>query len=92
MVEDVADDPKFSRYSTLNGLYTRGGQNSISTITATPKFNAIAPIIQVHATAWFIYRLRNSKDLEAFVDEVSAVADKKTLLEIHKLSTDHIVF
>jgi len=87
VVDDFADDPKFSRYSNLNGLYTRGRHNSISTITATQKFNAIAPIIRVNATELYIYRLRNYKDLEAFVDEVSAIADKKVLLDIYKLAT-----
>jgi len=87
VVDDFADDPKFSRYSNLNGLYTRGRHNSISTITATQKFNAIAPIIRVNATELYIYRLRNYKDLEAFIDEVSAIADKKILLDIYKLAT-----
>ena len=36
----------------------------------------------------YVYRLRNYKDLETFIDEVSAVADKKTLLHIYKLATD----
>ena len=87
VVDDFADDPKFSRYSNLNGLYTRGRHNSISTITATQKFNAIAPIIRVNATELYIYRLRNYKDLEAFIDEVSAIADKRILLDIYKLAT-----
>ena len=87
VVDDFADDPRFSRYSNLNGLYTRGRHNSISTITATQKFNAIAPIIRVNATELYIYRLRNYKDLEAFIDEVSAIADKKILLDIYKLAT-----
>ena len=87
MVDDFADDPKFSRYSNLKGLYSRGRHNSISTITATQEFNAIAPIIRVNATELYIYRLRNYKDLEAFIDEVSAIADKKILLDIYKLAT-----
>ena len=48
VVDDFADDPTFSRQSTmLHALYTRGRHNSISTITATQKFSAIAPIIRV---------------------------------------------
>ena len=34
-------------------------------------------------THLFIYRLRNYSDLEALVEELSAVYDKKTLLEIY---------
>jgi hypothetical protein len=88
VVDDFADDPSFSRHSKiLHALYTRGRHNSISTITATQKFSAIAPIIRVNATELYIYRLRNYKDLETFIDEVSAVADKKTLMQIYTLAT-----
>ena len=88
VVDDFADSPEFSRHSKiLHALYTRGRHNSISTITATQKFSAIAPIIRVNATELYIYRLRNYKDLETFIDEVSAVADKKTLMQIYTLAT-----
>ncbi len=59
----------------------------ISTITATQKFSSIHPLIRVNATELYIYRLRNHKDLETFIDEVSAVADKKTLMELYNLAT-----
>ena len=76
----------------LHALYTRGRHNSISTITATQKFSSIAPIIRVTATELYVDRLRNYKDLETFIDEVSAVADNKTLLHIYiyiyQLATD----
>ena len=35
----------------------------------------------------YIYRLRNWKDLETFIDEVSAGYDKKTLLELYNTAT-----
>ena len=88
VVDDFADSPEFSRHSKiLHALYTRGRHNSISTITATQKFSAIAPIIRVNATELYVYRLRNYKDLETFIDEVSAVTDKKTLMQIYTLAT-----
>ena len=88
MVDDFADDPSFTRHSKLlHSLYTRGRHNMISTITATQKFSAIHPIIRVNATELYVYRLRNYKDLETFIDEVSAVYDKKTLLELYNIAT-----
>ena len=71
----------------LHAVYTRGRHKMISTISATQKFNAIHSIIRIDATELYVYRLRNNKDLETFIDEVSAVADKKTLLEIYNLAT-----
>ena len=88
VIDDFADDPKFSRHSKiLHALYTRGRHNSISTITATQKFAAIAPIIRVNATELYVYRLRNYKDLETFVEEVSAITDKATILQIYNMAT-----
>jgi hypothetical protein len=89
IVDDFADDPSFTRQSKLlHALYTRGRHNMISTITATQKFSAIHPIIRVNATSLFVYRLRNYKDLETCIDEVSAVYDKKTLMAMYNEATE----
>ena len=88
IVDDFADDPSFSRQSKLlHALYTRGRHNSNPTITATQKFASIAPIIRVNATELFVYRLRNYQDLQTFIDEISALMDKKTLLDIYNMAT-----
>ena len=88
IIDDFSDDPSFSRQSKLlHALYTRGRHNMISTITSTQKFNAIHPIIRVNATELFVYRLRNTKDLDTLIEEVSAVLDKKTLLQLYNLAT-----
>ena len=88
IVDDFADQPQFTRQNKiLHSMYTRGRHNSISTITATQKFSAIAPIIRVNASELYVYRLRNYKDLETFVEEVSAVADKKTIMDIYNMAT-----
>ena len=88
VIDDFADDPSFTRQSKLlHQLYVRGRHNSISTITSTQKYNVIAPIVRVNATQLYVFRLRNYKDLEAIIEELSAVADKKTLLEIYHTAT-----
>ena len=89
VVDDFADDPSFTRQSKLlHQLYVKGRHNSISTITSTQKYNVIAPIVRVNATQLYVFRLRNYKDLEAIVEELSAVADKKTLIDIYHLATE----
>ena len=35
----------------------------------------------------FVFRLRNNQDLQTFLDEVSALIDKSTLLEMYRLAT-----
>ena len=93
IVDDFADGSSFSRHSKmLHALYTGGRHNSISTIIATQKFASIAPIIRVNATELFIYRSRNAQDLQTFLDEVSALMDKKTLLDIYNMATSEPYF
>jgi len=89
VVDDFADSPDFTRKSKLlHSLFTRGRHNSISTIVSTQKFNALHPIIRVNATALIVYRLRNYKELEAFVEEVAGMITKKELVEIYKYATE----
>ena len=89
IIDDFADHEKFCKHSKLlNQLYIRGRHNMISTITSTQKFRAIGNIIRINITELYVFRLRNTHDLEAFLEEVSALADKKTLLDIYNLATD----
>ena len=60
----------------------------ISTIIATQIFTAIHPIIRVNATELYVYRLRNTRDLETFVEEVSADYDKKTSVALYNAATE----
>ena len=72
----------------LHSLFTRGRHNSISTIVSTQKFAAIHPIVRVNATSLIVYRLRNNKELESFIEEVSALTGEKELLAIYKVATE----
>ena len=93
IVDDFADSKAFSRNSPLvNQLYVRGRHNAINIITATQKFNALSPIIRVNSRQLFFFRLRNYKEIETMVEELSAVlikkssvADTKNLAEAKKL-------
>jgi hypothetical protein len=88
VIDDFADESSFSRHSKmLHALYTRGRHSSISVITGTQKFSALAPIIRVNSTELYVYRLRNYNDLQCFIDEVSAVLEKKLLLQIYNMAT-----
>ena len=88
IIDDFADSPEFTRRSTLlHQLYIRGRHTFTSVITATQVFKALSPIIRKNITELYVYRLRNQNDLEAWVDEVSATYNKKTLLELYHMAT-----
>ena len=89
IVDDHADDPAFSRNSKLlHSLYVRGRHSMISTLVSTQKFAALSPLIRVNADSLYVFRLRNYQDLAMFLEEVSAIVDKKTLLQMYKSATD----
>ena len=88
VIDDFADNPSFTRNSKLlHSLYTRGRHTFCSTITSTQVFNCLHPIIRKNLTQLFVYRLRNYKDLEAVLEELSALADKKVLMQMYQLAT-----
>ena len=88
IVDDFADDPSFSRHSKLlHALFTRGRHSFISTIVSTQKYRAISNIIRVNATNLYVFRLRNGGDLEALLDELCALTDKKTILQLYNMAT-----
>ena len=85
VVDDFADDPKFVRYSSiLHGLFTRGRHNAISCLLSTQKYNVLAPIIRLNAGALFIFRLKNMSEVNSFLEENSALVDKKTLYDMYQ--------
>ena len=85
VVDDFADDPKFVRYSNiLHGLFTRGRHSAISCILSTQKYNVLAPIIRLNSSALFIFRLKNMNEVNSFLEENSALVDKKALYDMYQ--------
>ena len=83
VIDDFADGTSFTRKSQLlHQSYIRGRHYMISTITPTQFYKQVSPIVITNMTHLFIYRLRNYGDLEAIVEEMSAICDKKTLLHM----------
>ena len=85
VVDDFADDPKIARYSNmLHGFFTRGRHNAISCILSTQKYNVFAPIISLSASALFIFRLKNMKEVNSFLEENSALVDRQTVYDMYQ--------
>ena len=89
VIDDMADNPKFCRNShLLNSLHIRGRHSQISTITSVQKLRSLSTSIRVNQTEIYIYRLRNSKEIEPLIEELSALYPKKTILDIYNLATE----
>ena len=90
-IDDFAESTDFLRNSKLlHALYTKGRHANISTITSVQMYKALAPIIRKNATAIFIFRLRNQDDMDAILDELGALADKKTIQKIYDIATKEV--
>jgi energy-coupling factor transporter ATP-binding protein EcfA2 len=95
VVDDFADDPRVmaSRSgasaggSMLNTLLVRGRHMQISTFMSVQKLRLAGSILRVNAQALCIFRLRNKLELDAVVEELSAVYSKDQLLEMYEIAT-----
>ena len=89
LIDDFAEDKTFMRYSKiLHGLYTKSRHFGLSVITATQKYNALAPIVRLNSSSLYIFRFQNMAQVDAFVQEQSAFIDKNTVYQIYKLATE----
>ena len=86
IIDDFAEDKTFMRYSKiLHGLYTKSRHFGLSVITATQKYNALAPIVRLNSSSLYIFKLKNMAEVDAFVQEQSALVDKNTVFQIYSL-------
>ena len=85
--DDFADSPKVVRGGILDTLFVRGRHMGISVLVLSQKYRLISPVVRVNCTALFVFRLRNYSDLQAIVEENSALADAKTIRGLYDRAT-----
>ena len=71
----------------LNTLFVRGRHMQISTFMSVQKMRLAGSILRVNAQALCVFWLRNRLELDAIIEELSAVYDKNTLMEMYELAT-----
>ena len=96
VVDDFADDPKVMHAqsgasaggSMLNTLLCRGRHLNISTLVSSQKLRLVSSTIRVNLQFLLVWRLRNELELQQVMEEVSAVYDKKTLMQMYHMAVD----
>lgn len=73
--------------SVLNELLVRGRHSQISTYVLSQRMRANGSLLRVNAVGLVVFRLRNALELDAILEELSAIYDKKTLKEMYQLAT-----
>ena len=88
VLDDIADNPEIARREVLlHQLFFRGRHQKISTIISTQEYRALAPQIRSQALSFFVFRLRSQQELDALLDEVSALGGRKTVESFYREAT-----
>jgi len=85
---DIADNEQIARREVLlHQLFFRGRHAKISTLIATQKYRALAPQIRTQALSFFVFKLRSQQELDALLDEVSALGGRKLVDSYYREAT-----
>ena len=95
VVDDFADRPDVlhsqsggAKGSWLNSLFVRGRHLGISCLVSTQISKLCGPTIRCNATALFIFRLRNGKELyDNVLHELSALLPVPVLYQLYEAAT-----
>ena len=71
----------------LQTLFTRGRHFMASCILMSQRLRLMQVSCRCNASALICFRLRNLKDLEAVIEENSAIATKETLMKVYDHAT-----
>ena len=73
--------------SILNSLAIRGRHANISFWVASQRPTLLSTVLRTQATSLFVFRQRSVRDLLSFLEEYSALVDKKTLEAMYDYAT-----
>ena len=89
VLDDMMDDHHACRSSkTLEKLACRGRHLQASVICSVQKYRGMSPVYRINSSDLFVFRLTNQMDLDALLEEFSALASKKELLAIYKKAVE----
>ena len=90
VIDDFADQPELHRKNgegALDTLFIRGRHMCISTWVSSQKLRLISAAVRVNMQFICICRLRNQLELEAVLEELSALLPKQELLAMYQEAT-----
>ena len=88
IVDDFADRPDIMHSSgnVLTSLMIRGRHFGVSTWISTQKLSAVSLIARLNFQAILCWRLRNQKEIDCLIEELSALYPKRVLLQMYELA------
>ena len=88
ILDDVADMPQLHKPNgALDTLFIRGRHMQISTWVSSQKLRLISAAVRVNQQFLCCWRLRNQHELDAVVEELSALLPKEQLYQLYEQAT-----
>ena len=92
VIDDFGGDENIMRHKkgeALKNLFLMGRHFGINVIISVQKYRLAGTVMRTQATLLLYFKARSMNDLEAFLEENSALAPggKKQLMEIYKMAT-----
>ena len=84
ILDDYADSPP---HGALDTLFIRGRRTQISTWVSSQKLRLISAAVRVNMQFLCCWRLRNQHELDAVIEELSALLLKDKLYRIYEQAT-----
>ena len=88
ILDDYADSPQLHKaHGALDTLFIRGRHMQISTWVSSQKLRLISTAVRVNMQFLCCWRLRNQHELDAVIEELSALLPKDKLRRIYEQAT-----
>jgi len=87
-IDDMLDNVRLMRHSNLDVLFLRGRHLQISTFVSIQKYKGVSSVVRLNVSDLYVFKLRNQADLDAFLEETSAILDKKQMEKIYRLAVN----
>ena len=90
VLDDMADTPQVHKKTgdgILDTLFIRGRHYMCSTWVSTQKLRLMPSAVRVNTMFYCVFRLRNQLEIEALVEELSAMLPKEVLFSMYEEAT-----
>ena len=88
ILDDYADSPQLHKpHGALDTLFIRGRHTQISTWVSSQKLRLISAAVRVNVQFLCCWRLRNQHELDAVIEELSALLPKEQLYRLYEQAT-----